>query len=456
MNVQNFSFNLFSLTNAHNIWKDSASFSLTKLSKTAAAAVCDIYVKNPYDVIIGNVKALIGAAESQSRITKLGVGTVVAFGSLYTLMLYGLTFHLQGRCLLALGSKLGIATLEKVGSVVKKLGTDLFVTGAVPIYGFFYAFPKQIFLSLPKMACLIAEKITFMANSIFQNLLQPLWAKAIIPSAQVIARALNFFATKVGAVLKIIESGIVTLANTVFKYVLKPVWENALLPVLQGIKSSVVYIASTIASAFKTVEIKIAHTVRWLFKQFISPFWKNILLPIAKGIIQGIVFVAKSLGRLISAAAEIITQIARWVFQELIAPMWNKIILPILHTIGHAASFAYEKLAQSIQALTDATVKVASFIFKKLIAPIFTGITNVLRTIGKFLGDYVVTPLITVLAAMAEKVGKAFKTLLEVLIAPTLKNAYSVISHLRDGVHDFGIEIWQTITSVWNQVTARF
>jgi hypothetical protein len=456
MNVQNFSFNPFTLSTARSTWQDPANSSLIKICKTTTAALYDIYVKNPYDLTIGNCMTLIRSTETQSTKIKLAVAAAVAFGSLYTLMLYGTTFHLQGRCLLALGSKSGIATLAKVGDAVKKLGTNFFVAGAVPIYGLFYALPKHIILSLPKIAHFVAAKIAFIAKWMFQNVLQPFWDKIMVPAARVITKTFSFVAAKIGVALKAIGNTIATMSKMVFKYVLKPFWEKALLPVLQSIGHAVHAIASTLGSALKSVGIKIAHTVQWVFQHVIIPFWKNIIVPVIDGIGHGIVYLTKGIGHMISSAADKVAQSAQLIFQHLIVPMWNKLVFPILKTVGHVVSFAAKMVAQSIQTLAHATAKVASLIFQKLIIPVFKGIANVLLTTGKLLGNYVVKPLISALASVAEKVGYLFKAVFDGLIVPIAKGATNVVSTLKNGVFDLSTDIWQTITAVWKQVALRF
>ena len=89
MAIQSFSYNPFSLTSAQSAWNDQSGSCLLRGAKAFAGGVYDIYVKNPYDLTINNVKALINSPNPVPTKTKIAVVATVAFGTLYTLMLFG-------------------------------------------------------------------------------------------------------------------------------------------------------------------------------------------------------------------------------------------------------------------------------------------------------------------------------------------------------------------------------
>ncbi len=445
----NITYNPFSLTTAKNGWNEQNSSSISRGCKAAVGAVYDIYVKNPYDLTVGNFRAFSNTSETK---TKVAAGAIVIFASLYTLMLYGTTFHLQGRILQTLGSKAGIAALSKTGEMLKNLGTKIFVAGAVPVYGVFYALPKQLILSLPKIVKEVAAKITQLAGWIFHNVLQPLWENVIAPVGEAVARALNFAAAKIGAALKVIGNKIAALAKSLFDHVLKPLWEKVLFPVLHGLAKVVQNIAIAVGSAVKAIGIKITQAVRILFQYVIAPFWNRLVMPLVKGIANAIVYLAKGIGQV----AQKVAQSAQWIFRNLIIPVWNKLIHPILKAAGNVIHFVCRVLAESIKELALATGKAAAFIFHKLIAPVFKAIANVVLEAGKLLVNYVIKPLIYVLASVAEKVAYVFKAVFAGIIVPAAKGAASCAAFLKDSAVDLTTEIWHSVTAIWNQVASRF
>lgn len=456
MDVQNFSFNPLTLSTAWSACQNDTYSPLKKIYKTATGAVYDLYIKNPYDLTVGNCKALINSTEQQSTKTKIAIITTVAFSSFYTLMLYGTTFHLQGRCLLALESKTRIATLVKVGEAVKKLGTNLFVAGAIPIYSLFYALPKYTFLSLPKIAQFAAAKISLITHWIFQNILNPLWDKLLVPAAQMIARLFHFVASKIEIALKGIEKAIASLSKMIFKYVLEPLWTYILFPSLKGFANVVHVIVKTFSSAIITLATKMADTIQYIFQNLITPLWQHIFAPLIQIISKSITYLMKGISHVLWIAAQKVAQFTQWAFQYLMTPLWNTLVFPVLKTIGHAIHFVAKVLLQSLQELAYATVKVALFIFQNLIFPVCKGIAYLTLATKNFLGHYVVKPLASILMSVAEKVGGLFKAIFDSVILPTAKGVASSASVLKDSILDIKTEVWQTLTSVWNQAMLHF
>lgn len=445
----NMTYNPFYLTTAKNAWNEQNSSSITRGCNVAAGAIYDIYVKNPYNMTIGNFRAFSNTTENK---TKIAAGVIVIFASLYTLMLYGTTFHLQGRILQSLGSQAGIANLSKTGEALKTLGTKIFVVGAVPVYGLFYALPKQLILSLPKIVREVAAKITKFASWIFHYVLQPLWERVIAPIVEAGVKALNFLITKIGETLKIIVNSIESLAKSLFDNVLKPLWEKILFPVLHGLGKVVENLAITVGSAVKAIGVKIDQAVRLLFQYVIAPFWNQVVIPLVKGIADGIVYLAKG----ISQAVQKVAQSAQWIFRNLIVPIWNKFIYPILKTTGNVVHFVGRVIAESIKELALATGKVVAFIFKKVIATVFKAISNVILEGGKLLANYVIKPLIKVLATVAEKVASVFKSVFVGMIVPVAKGAASCANFLKDSAVDLTTEIWYSVSAIWSRGASYF
>jgi len=90
MVVQNFSYNPFSLTNAQSAWNDQSEACLLRGANAFAEEVYDIYVKNPYDLTINNVKALI---KSPSPVTYKDKDSSSCYSSFWVTLHFDALWH---------------------------------------------------------------------------------------------------------------------------------------------------------------------------------------------------------------------------------------------------------------------------------------------------------------------------------------------------------------------------
>ena len=115
-----------------------------KITSTISRAFYDIFIKNPYEITIGNFVALTNSPVPLTTATKFGVGATIALGSLYSLMLHGGSTHMLGIAIQKLGNLANVNTINSAGNVAKTVGKYLFYAGAIPTYGLFYALPKYL------------------------------------------------------------------------------------------------------------------------------------------------------------------------------------------------------------------------------------------------------------------------------------------------------------------------
>lgn len=408
MAISDFKFNPFALTTAESAWQNQEDSAIKKGCKIASGAVYDIFVKNPYDLTIGNSKTLSNLQATPSRATRISVIATVVLGALYTCMLYGTSLHLQGRCLISVGSRSGLASLVKVGEVVKKVGTQLFLTGAVPVYGTFYALPKYIMHSLPKVIQVLAAKISIVAKWVFENVLYPLWNRVIVPVVKGIADLVSFVAEKV------------------FIHVLKPLWNQVLYPVLKAV-------ATKLASTMEALGRIVVKVCEWILSEIIAPLWNHILLPAFHAIGRFTVYVGEGVSHMVFKCVVKIGQCAQWILQNVIGPLWDHLFFPVFKLVGRAFATVARIVGESLEVLAQATLKAASFIFQKVIVPFFT----VVYTVGKLLGNYVVKPLINVIGMVAEKVALMFKAIYDYLLVPTAESLAALMRAIRDSIPSF-------------------
>ncbi|NNM43979.1 MAG: hypothetical protein HKM07_06515, partial [Chlamydiae bacterium] len=235
--MNNIMLNPFSLPSACAAWQnpDPDSSLVTRFGKTFSAGMYDIYVGNPYKMVVENTKELNKGWNSLSRLEKAAITTIVSLSSLYTLILYGSTLYLQGKWLLALGSHTSIALVEKIGAIVQKVGLGVFLTGAVPLYGLFYALPKYIITSIPTIA--------------------------------------HFAYTQITLALKMIAAKVAFVAQWTFQHTLAPLWNYVVVPVAKGIGHAVVLLTKGIAHAVSAVAHVVAQAAQWTFQHTLVPLW---------------------------------------------------------------------------------------------------------------------------------------------------------------------------------------
>lgn len=447
MSIQqvDYSFNPFALNTTAKAWEDPTSSQSTRICRAAVNIAYDIYVKNPYDLTIGNCKQLFEAKVPQPTITKIGICSTAVFGGLYTLMLYGATFHVLGTSLAVLGSKTGCATLSRAAEATKALGKNLFVSGAVPIYGVFYALPKQIALTLPPLAQAVAAKISIAANWTFQHVLTPLWTQVIYPAAQIAEKALTFAAAKIGAALQKISHAVVMAANEIMEKVIIPLWQNAILPALENIGHAAQFVMTKIGSALQVIEAKVIQSVRLVFQNVISPLWHKAILPGLKAFEGGIKFVAKEIGQALSTIASTVANTAQRVFLNFIVPAWNKLVSPVLTFAGKMLNEMALIVGESLQYLAEATTKAASFVFHRAIVPAFQLLNGLMLKAGNLLSKHVIKPLGVILGDVAVKAGQVFKVVFDSAFVPAIKVVTSSANALGGALIEFKQEVWQAI-----------
>jgi len=374
MDVQNFSYNPFSLSHATNAWNNNGDSTSVKIFKTIQGATYDILLQNPYNLSIGNCKKWMNSSNPLPLTTKVAIITTVIFSSFYTLMLYGTLTHLQGRAAISLGNKVGLDALVKVGEALKTFGKQLFLSGAVPVYGIFYAGPKYFIQSLPKVAQFIAEKISLAAEWVFDHVLAPIWNNTIVP-----------------------------------------LWNHVIVPIYNAIDTAVRFVASQISNAVIAVVEGIEKLVQFIFTNVLTPLWE-VLYPILKGIGEVIQFIGRkiesiiiNIGSAIEAAVSfidrVVTQVARFVFENLLLPIWKLIMLPI-----NALQCVVKWVGNCLSEVAEVTKQAATFVFQRLIVPVFN-----------FLHNYIVQPLTAVLSFVADKITDIALAVFQYTIAPLLK-----------------------------------
>ncbi len=462
MNIQNFAFNPFALLTAQNGWQAATNSPLTNLYNGVVNTLYDLYVKNPSDMIVGNVKALTKTAALCSTKTKIAVAATAVFSTLYYLMFFGTTFYFTGQCLFALGTKTNLIPLIKIGAIASKIGNNLFMSGAVPLYALFYALPKFLISSMPKVMNFLNEQITKIAHGVFNHVLRPIWNHFIDPAMRFASDVVKYCASKFEAGLKVTWDAICKLTETIFKKLLIPFWNHVIYPTLCGIKDLVHYTGKMFSAALDTLKSKIASSCQWIFQNVLKPFWNDFFLPALQFANKGLKFCANLVNTGLKMAQQVLHQIthkvaclAQWIFKHLIVSTWNKFLSPLLHQVRNFTETIVKTLVQSIQALSGIVKEIWSSSLK-LLAPVFKNISGLLNSGRNLLNNFIIQPIISILSKASEKVSDIFKLLLAELIVPTVKLVTETTGRLMAGVNHFSQETWQMVSTTFNQLGQYF
>ncbi len=340
MSVSSIYYNPFILDTARSAWQDTESSLPKKIVKSIAGATYDLYVQNPYRLTVGNLKTVINNPQAYSTKAKVGIVALAAFSSLYTCMLYGVSIYCGGKALIALGTANGSPLIAKVGGFTKLFGEKVFVTGAVPIYGLFYALPKQIIRSIPKVIEYIAPRVSQVARWVFQNILHPIWDKALSPALRSIGRVLEKAAIAV---------------NKLVQHIIVPLWNKVIFPALQMLHRGITYIASIASKAL----YKLADAIRWTVTNVISPIWNNAIFPALKATGRAIYSIAKfSFEQVIKPLAEATAQAASFVFQKILVP-----------TAKFLGNYVLKPIGTCLVAIVKKAANATAFLFNTIVAP---------------------------------------------------------------------------------------
>jgi hypothetical protein len=330
-----FSFNPLALSTTEKAWNKPESSLSTRIYQAASSLVYDIYLKNPYDITIGNCSKLMNAKEPQSTLTKVGVSAAAVFGSLYTLMLYGATIHILGSSLAALGSRTGYNAIIKAAEATKAVGKNLFVSGAVPIYGVFYALPKHAILALPIYARAAADKIAFAANWTFQNVISPVWDQVVCPALKVLGKQLSYLAKEIGHALSVIAKTVATSAQYVFKNIIVPAWKEVVLPGLKFTGKAIHSAITTIVNSLHILAQETAKAASIVFQKAIVPAFNVLNELMVKAGNYLAAHVIKPLGMVLADIAGKVGQASQAVFDAVVVPI-IEVVASSANALGNA------------------------------------------------------------------------------------------------------------------------
>lgn len=482
----NITYNLFDLSTAKAAFANNENSLPTRIFNAGTGAAYDMYAKNPYDMTLGNGKRFMKDNIPQSRKIKIGTSAAIFWGVLSTLMLYGTTLHITGRSIQALSHKMNINLLSTIGKITATIGKHLFITGAVPLYALFYALPKYIVLSTPKLLNFIADTIKSIASFVFKNVLKPLFEKILLPLSEHMVQGFKFIATKLSKGMEFIRNLTEKVAVFVFENLLRPLFEKILFPfskyIVQGfkfIKNSIekaalfvfenvlrplfekilLPISEHIVQGFKFIGTKVyegMNLLKNLIKTVASFIFKNLLKLVFKPIVQGFKFIAIKLFKGIEFIKNLTEKVATSIFENIIKPIGNDLILPILKIANKTLFSVLNRVGCSLKTLIKATVNVAYFIFEKMLHPIFLEMTQLVVVGKNFLKSYIIEPLSSLLSCLANRVGLILKTIFNEILKPTIYGIKQGFTAIGGGLFSLKTEIVESVTSVWHRISQIF
>ena len=315
---------------------------------TVAGALKDIYIKNPYDLTVGNAQYAFSSSEQRTRLEKVAAAAIICIGSFYTLMLYGATGNLAAKGIAEIGKRIGIQSLSQSSQTLQKISEMLFLAGAVPLYGAFYALPKMGMEQIPKWGALAGEKIQRAAEWIFANALTPLWAQAIQPALQTIGSAANI------AFQKISEYSIWAFENFI-----QPTWNRAIEPVFNAMKQAVEFTSN-----------QIAQLAYWTLQNILVPIQDHFIKPIGKILTKVFCALGATLDTAIQSVVKRSIECIKWIFDNAITPCFNK-VARAASIVGHALlNHVVTPIRRKLSIVATKVAFYARLVFDQAIAPI--------------------------------------------------------------------------------------
>ncbi len=364
----------FTQFNLNNLSWDTVSNTMPgKAMQMVGNTGYKIFLQIPYQLTIENGK---NALQSKSLSAKVIFAATAVLGSFYTLMLYGSAIHLQGRVAHAIGTKLNSDWIVKAGIVIERLGKNVFLSGAVPLYGIFYEGPKALIQSFPKIAKYVIEKVDLAAQWIFNQVLVPLWEKALLPAIKKIDEAVRYIANIIETAFHKLISTIQSTAKWIFNHIITPLWEKVLLPAIKKIDKVVCYIASNLEAAFLKLISTIKTTAQWIFNHIITPVWEKALLPALKVVDKAIGFVANQVGFALYHAGLAIHSTAQWIFNQCVVPAFNAMTIALNATLNFLSTYVIKPIAPVLTGVCNKISQVAKDVFHHAIIPIALTIRN--------------------------------------------------------------------------------
>ena len=469
-------YNPFAFHSAQRAWRGGGEENLlTRSVKTAFAAAKDILVVNPKNLTLGNYNkfSAVGDAALSTK-QEIAAGVVIGFGAFYTCMLYGSTVNLFGRCALSLGCQFGMASLVKTGLIAKKLGNSLFLTGAVSAYCSAYVLPKKIYMTLSVLVKASIPKIHMIAHWVFQNILQPLWSRVLVPAAHFSVRTIRVIGAKLVVAAQSLGRLVSEVARKLLDYVLVPIWNKALAPLGRSIGNAMRVITAKLSIILKPVTDLLSKVVNPVFKYVLEPLWKKALSPCWRGVVKasqwvfhsvihpfytkmmvpamqgvgrGCVYLKQSISHAVPRVCRKVVQSAQWVFISA-RDIW---IHSFLKTARNVVYFSTEKLTQCAQYI----VNVSYQIFKNWIVPASVKTWGMVVQAGRSIGNYVTTSLVPFLKRVVEKIGVVFASAWNRIVPAVAEKTQEVVHVVQTNAAYWAEKIQQAMAGIWGRIAVR-
>lgn len=311
--------NPFALHTAKNEWETRDRPLPQRVLRASSGVVYDIFLKNPYDITIGNAKTIFVTSKTQyTKIQKAAGAAFILIGALYAFMLYGGTIWYSGTTIVAAGTAVGWTGLKSIGLLIQTIGEKIFLTGAVPVYGLCYLLPKKIALFLPVMAKFVAKKMAYISRIV----LLPVRDKVLVPCL------------KQG--LKVVEWSQLLLLRVhhSLQAILSPFREKVLVPCLKQSIKAIEWTGDFLHSAHRFL----GRILTTLFRNTVQPLWNTIIKPAARFVEKVILLIIPPIKKALSFLIARVATAAQWV--------WTNLFIPPFSFVG-------KKVAQIAEAITE-------------------------------------------------------------------------------------------------------
>ncbi|MEN9343523.1 MAG: hypothetical protein RLZZ453_310 [Chlamydiota bacterium] len=302
-------------------------------SNSIAGTICnvayDVFVKNVYELTIGNAKRILFTPAP--FVEKIKGSAIFLFGVCYSFTLYGASVYCTGQFLTGLGSRVSLLYLPKIGSAVAAVGEKLFLAGAVPLYGICYALPKKIIDHFPDIFHFVAKQTARVAQSTIDYIIIPLWNHLISPVMKLIFKTIRIIAEIAEPVVDKLVDISSWLFKIFFRNVVRPIWTYVTVPVCKLTYRVILVTKKTADVLFDKVE----KVVVWALKTIIWPSiqlvarislkieraLEGVILPVIRSVHAVFMYGMDILGRMGTNLGAKIAVCAQYVFATCIVPV---------------------------------------------------------------------------------------------------------------------------------------
>jgi hypothetical protein len=274
MLVHSFHCNPFQLSTACHQWSQKDRSCFQRLLGTVKGVVYDLWVKNPYQLIVENGRELKKNYSTLTRKEVLTASSLILLGINYASALYGLSLYALGKSTFYLGLKMCSPLLQSLAMKIAQVGKGLFIFGCLPSYFLCYAIPHWM---IQKVSCASHTMVHFVrqvALWIFCHVIKPFHQYCLSPIARVLSPCFHRFKVVMDCAVSSLTQHVKSVWMKIWVTIFKPFWTKVLAPLCQGISHCFHWTVQTAHALINHLWKGICFCAQWIFDHFLAPIFR--------------------------------------------------------------------------------------------------------------------------------------------------------------------------------------